>query len=227
MGSLLHYFNGISLPWIVTACNFSKLIWVVLFCFFHQWWPFLPGMFRTNNNFDFCNHTICLPLTVKALSVGTKSLEAGFIRVDRSLALIVGTCKPPFIFSFLSSVLLDRPLFISVFPRYFVTTKFGRRGSAFRMVFMLKTIIEPPHDKTNKIAWAPSEDSDQPEQQPSLIRVFAVRMKKAWLLSYPLSAQRMPRPIWVFAGRKSFCWFCHEAAHMRQLLRKMTLVLSG
>ena len=37
---------------------------------------------------------------------------------------------------------------------------------------------------------APSEDSDQPGHPPSLIRVFAVRMKKAWVLSYPLSAQR-------------------------------------
>ena len=36
---------------------------------------------------------------------------------------------------------------------------------------------------------APSEDSDQPGHPPSLIRVFAVRMKKAWVLSYPLSAQ--------------------------------------
>ena len=34
--------------------------------------------------------------------------------------------------------------------------------------------------------------------------IFTVRMKKAWVLSYPLSAQfngRMPRMIWVFAGR--------------------------
>ena len=37
---------------------------------------------------------------------------------------------------------------------------------------------------------APSEDSDQPGHPPSLIRVFAVRMKKAWVLGYPLSAQR-------------------------------------
>ena len=36
---------------------------------------------------------------------------------------------------------------------------------------------------------APSVDSDQPGHPPSLIRVFAVRMKKAWVLSYPLSAQ--------------------------------------
>ena len=37
---------------------------------------------------------------------------------------------------------------------------------------------------------APSEDSDQRGHLPSLIRVFAVCMKKAWVLSYPLSAQR-------------------------------------
>ena len=35
---------------------------------------------------------------------------------------------------------------------------------------------EPPHDKTNKMACAPSEDSDQLGHLPSLIRVFAVRM---------------------------------------------------
>ena len=38
---------------------------------------------------------------------------------------------------------------------------------------------EPPHDNTNKMAFAPSEDSDQPGHLPSLIRVFAVHMKKA------------------------------------------------
>ena len=43
---------------------------------------------------------------------------------------------------------------------------------------------------TNKMACAPSEDSDQPGHPPSLIRVFAVRIKKTWVLSYPLSAQR-------------------------------------
>ena len=34
--------------------------------------------------------------------------------------------------------------------------------------------MEPQHDKTNKMACAPSEDSDQPGHSPSLIRVFAV-----------------------------------------------------
>ena len=62
---------------------------------------------------------------------------------------------------------------------------------------------------------APSEDSDQPGHPPSLIRVFAVRMKKAWLLSYPLSAQRRC-PGWSESslGAQSFCWFCHEAARI-------------
>ena len=52
------------------------------------------------------------------------------------------------------------------------------------------SVYEPPHDKTNKMACAPSEDSDQPGHPPSLIRVFTVGMKQGWVLSYPLSAQR-------------------------------------
>ena len=50
--------------------------------------------------------------------------------------------------------------------------------------------VEPPHDKTNKMACAASEYWDQPGHPSSLIRVFAVRMKKALVLSYPLSALR-------------------------------------
>ena len=42
---------------------------------------------------------------------------------------------------------------------------------------------EPPHDKTNKMTCAPSKDSDQPWHLPSLIRVFAVCMKKQWALT--------------------------------------------
>ena len=66
----------------------------------------------------------------------------------------------------------------------------------------------------------PSEDSDQPGYPPSLIRVFAVRMKKAWILSYPLSTQRRlirlgGCPGWSESslGAHSFCWFCHVTAH--------------
>ena len=41
---------------------------------------------------------------------------------------------------------------------------------------------EPPHDKTNKVACAPSEDSDMPGHPPSLIRVFACAQ---WLAKDP------------------------------------------
>ena len=39
----------------------------------------------------------------------------------------------------------------------------------------MNIIFEPPHNKTNKIICAPSEDSNQPGYSPSLIKVFAVR----------------------------------------------------
>ena len=51
--------------------------------------------------------------------------------------------------------------------------------------------------------------------------VFAVRTKKAKVLSYPLSTQRRLWLEWVDANAdpslrwaQSFCWFCHEAAHL-------------
>ena len=44
--------------------------------------------------------------------------------------------------------------------------------------------------KPAKCGCAPSEDSDQPGHPHSLIRDFVVRMKKPWVLSYQLSAQR-------------------------------------
>ena len=38
-----------------------------------------------------------------------------------------------------------------------------------------KKHFEPPHGKTKKMTFVPSEDSDQPGHPPSLIRVFAMR----------------------------------------------------
>ena len=57
---------------------------------------------------------------------------------------------------------------------------------------------------------------------PSLIKVFAVRMKNAWVLSYLLSAQRWLWSDWADAqadlslrwAHMPFCWFCHEAARI-------------
>ena len=57
------------------------------------------------------------------------------------------------------------------------------------LVVILK--IELPHDKTSKMACAPSDDSDQPRHPPSLIRVFAVCMKKVWVLSSIARKQRL------------------------------------
>ena len=62
-----------------------------------------------------------------------------------------------------------------------------------------RKLLEPPHNKTNKIACAPSEDSDQPGHPPSLIRVFAVHMNKALLRSNPLIAQRRLWSDWADA----------------------------
>ena len=81
---------------------------------------------------------------------------------------------------------------------------------------------EPPQDQTNKMACAPSEDSDQPGHPPSLIRVFGVCMMKALVLSYLLSAQQSLWSDWADAQANlnlrwahiPFCWFCHEAAQM-------------
>ena len=93
-------------------------------------------------------------------------------------------------------------------------------------------LFEPPDDKTNKMICAPSVDSDQPGHLPSLISVYSVRLKKVWVLSYPLSAQRRRgsacASLWRRLGSEwadaqadlslrwahmPFCWFCHEAAH--------------
>ena len=66
-------------------------------------------------------------------------------------------------------------------------------SSCKRMSICFANSVEEPlnHVMTNQqYGCARSEDSDQPGHPPSLIRVFAVRMKKGWNLSYPLNAQR-------------------------------------
>ena len=60
-------------------------------------------------------------------------------------------------------------------------------------------LIEPPHDKTIKMTFAPSKDSDQPGRPPSLIGVFAVHTKNAWVLGYPMSAQQRLWSDWADA----------------------------
>ena len=84
-------------------------------------------------------------------------------------------------------------------------------------------INEPQHDKTNLMICAPSEDSDQPRRPPSLIRAFAVHIKKHWVLSQPLSAQRRLWSDWPNSqadmsfrwAHRPHCLFCHAAAKMQ------------
>ena len=73
------------------------------------------------------------------------------------------------------------------------------------------------------MARAASEDPDQSGQSPSLIRVFAVRMKKSWVLRYLLSAQRiLGCPGWsksLLGAHAFFYWFCHALAQLFHPLR--------
>ena len=63
---------------------------------------------------------------------------------------------------------------------------------------------EPPYDKTNKMTVRPAKTQislgiHPVWSDPSLIRVFAARTKKHWVLSYPLSAQRRLWSDWTDA----------------------------
>ena len=66
---------------------------------------------------------------------------------------------------------------------------------------------------------APSKDSGQPGHPPSLIRVFAVCMKKAWLPSECTAKTLIGLGgcsgcSEFLLGAHSLCWFCHVAAHL-------------
>ena len=85
-----------------------------------------------------------------------------------------------------------------------------------------KVLREVYYDKTNKTACAPSEDSDQPGHPPSLIRVFrsALNGKLRTQLFFMWTAKTLIRlgrclaDLSLFWGHRSFCWFCHAAAHL-------------
>ena len=79
---------------------------------------------------------------------------------------------------------------------------------------------EPRHDKTNKMVVGPAKTQISLGIRPDW-SVFAVRMKKAGVLTYPLSAQRR---LWSDCadtqadlsslGAHTFCWFCHALAYI-------------
>ena len=72
---------------------------------------------------------------------------------------------------------------------------------------------------------APSKDSDQPGHPPSLIRVFAVRMKKSWVLNYPLSGQRRLWSDWADAQADLSLHWVHTYFVGFVMLRLMSLKL--
>ena len=67
----------------------------------------------------------------------------------------------------------------------------GTVGSCTRVSTLDHTIhFDLRHDKTQQFVSLTSDDPEQPEYLPSLIRVFAGCMKKAWVFSYQFSAQQ-------------------------------------
>ena len=78
-------------------------------------------------------------------------------------------------------------------------------------LFMLEDTNEPPHDKTNKITCAPSEDSDQGAQadQSSLSAWRNIGpLTTYWAHSEDWSDWADFQADWVFTGRAmSFCFF--------------------
>ena len=80
------------------------------------------------------------------------------------------------------------------------------------------------------MAYAPSKESDQPEHLPSLIRVSAVRMKKAWVLGYPLSTQRRLWSDWADAQADLGLRWAHShfaGFVMRPLIVQILSALTG
>ena len=115
-----------------------------------------------------------------------------------------------FVIRFLYSIIHVPTVAVVIIPKFWLASAVEQVGDGF--VYTLQAFwwwgsYEPPHDKTNKMTCTPSEDSDQPGHPPSLIRVFAVRMKKAWVLSYLLSAQGRLWSDWADAqANLSLCW---------------------
>ena len=80
-----------------------------------------------------------------------------------------------------------------------------------------KKKIEPQHDKTNNVACAPREDSDQPGEPPNLIRFIAVGLKSSWGSKLALCGQQRLWSVWADAqtdlslswAHMPLHWFCH------------------
>ena len=156
------------------CCNFDIILDIVQH--FYEYINFGHHFPLNNVSFDIMSWTFFLHFYLEDLSLTHCSVEENFI---------VGTCL------------------IDVWPTA-VLRKISLLEHVSLMLFAGMTFAH------SKDIWAvtwqnqqsdcePSEDSDQPGHPPSLIRVFAVRMKKAWVLSYPLSTQRRVWSDWADA----------------------------
>ena len=94
------------------------------------------------------------------------------------------------------------------------------QGSTNHWNNIVSTLTEPPHEKKkNGICAQRRLRSAWASTQSSLIRIFAVRLTIAWVLSYPFerTAKTLIRlgicPGWSKSslGATPFSWFCHEA----------------
>ena len=93
-------------------------------------------------------------------------------------------------------------------------------------------VLKMSRSTTKPIKWHVRPAKDRPGHSPNLIRYFAVRVKKPWVLSYPLSAQRRLWSDWADAQadlslrwvHMPFLWFCRaltqiivNTAHLKRL----------
>ena len=86
---------------------------------------------------------------------------------------------------------------------------------SFRKVCFGSKLLRPVCSNIWAASWQNQQNGMCAQSDQSL------RCPHPWVLSYPFSAQRRPcgSPGWSESslGAQSFCWFCHEAAHLGSL----------
>ena len=122
-----------------------------------------------------------------------------WVFAGRTAILLVLSCRGSFVLLYCNSMQLLILCFSWTFFIFFCVPQ----------IFTIKD-FEPPHEKTNKMACAPSKDSDQPGHQPSLISLRCPHDARE-------ESDRLGEcPGWSESslGAHSLCWFCHVAAHL-------------
>ena len=112
-------------------------------------------------------------------------------------------------------------MLLAILQTHMRSRSVGARGVALCLK-LPQVPFELPHDKTNKMTCAPSEDSDQAwasaqSDQSSLSAWRKVgSLATHWVHSEDWSDWADARPGWSESslGAQSFCWFCHAAVHL-------------